>query len=552
VLLRPVAAASGSSADSGSEETMNDSDSDAPALGHFLAVLRGGVWLILLAIGLTTATAVFVSLRQEERFKASADVFLRTQSVAASLGDVPQSTEDPERAAETQARLARAPAVARAALRAAGAEHRPAEGFFGYSSVSAAPDADFLTFSVTDSDRDLAKRLATAYATAYTRYRKNLDIESLVQARREIKRELRTLRARGEQTSRQYATLAESDHRLRTSELLQTANAALARPAENAQRIQPRPVRDAVLAGTFGLLFGVALAFMTDALNTRVRTAEEVEERLGLVLLGRIRELPLRTLGGRRTLTMLAAPGSAEAEAFRVLATNIDFVNPGREASKILFTSALRGEGKSATIANLAVAFARTGRHIVLVDLDLRAPSIHRLFGLSQEKSGVTRVALGQTKLNEALIPIPIVEDGDAAAQFAVDGAGQGTLEILLSGPLPPNPGEFIASTSSLTKILTQLAQRADLVLVDAPPILEVSETMALSTAVDATVIVTRIGELRRSVLNELRRVLEGAPIRKLGFVATGPKAVGDYQYGYGYTPADVDEFERRFERERL
>jgi Mrp family chromosome partitioning ATPase len=159
---------------------------------------------------------------------------------------------------------------------------------------------------------------------------------------------------------------------------------------------------------------------------------------------------------------------------------------------------------------------------------------------------------LGQTKLNEALIPIPIVEDGDAAAQFAVDSAGQGTLEILLSGPLPPNPGEFIASTSSLTKILTQLAQRADLVLVDAPPILEVSETMALSTAVDATVIVTRIGELRRSVLNELRRVLEGAPIRKLGFVATGPKAVGDYQYGYGYTPADVDEFERRFERERL
>jgi len=531
---------------------MNDAHSDAPALGHFLAVLRGGVWLILLAVGLTTATAVFFSLRQDERYKASAEVVLRTPSVVGTLGEAPQPTEDPERAAETQARLARGPAVARAALRAVGAERRALDDFYADSKVSAAPDADFLTFSVVDSDPRFAKRLATAYATAYTKYRKNLDIASLIQARREIERELGALRARGEQTSRLYATLAESDQRLRTNELLQTANAALARPADRAERVQPRPLRDAILAGTFGLLFGVALAFATDALNTRVRTAEEVEERLGLVLLGRIPELPMRTLGGRRTLTMLAAPGAPDAEAFRVLATNIDFVNPGQEASKILFTSALRGEGKSATVANLAVAFARTGRHIVLVDLDLRAPSVHRLFGLPADQSGATRVALGQTTLEDALVRIPVLDDGDASTQFAADAAGHGTLEVLPSGPLPPNPGEFIASTTALADILSRLAGRADVVLVDAPPMLEVSETMTLSRAVDAAVIVTRIGEMRRSVLNELRRVLESAPVRKLGFVATGPKALGGYQYSYGYAGSDADVFERRREHERL
>ena len=234
---------------------------------------------------------------------------------------------------------------------------------------------------------------------------------------------------------------------------------------------------------------------------------------------------------------MLADPHKPAAEAFRVLATNIDFVNHDRGARTIMVTSARRGEGKSTTVANLAVAFARSGRRVALVDLDLRMPTIANFFGLNG-RPGLTHVALGQKQLDEAVAKIAVVDESERDLRGG-NGSVQGMLEVLPSGPLPPNPLEFL-SQSGLSDVLARVTDRADLVLIDATPLLDLSDAMALAARVDAVLVVTRMDNLRRPVLDEMSRVLSGVPVVKLGFVLTGTKADGGYGYGgYGYGSAN-------------
>ncbi len=519
---------------------------DASGLSHYLRVLRRGLWIVVLTTAAMTALAVYLSARQPKLFEASADVFLNTQNLAASLSDIQPPYVDPVRAAETQARLARGPAVAARAIRDGRISGRTGADLLGQSSVATTPNADLLTFSVTDGDPAMATRLATAYANAYTDYRHELDTRSLVQAREEIERRMTELRAEGGQGSQLYTSLADKDQRLRTTELLQTSNASVVRAANDAAQIQPQPRRNGILAAILGLMLGVALAFLRDALNTRVRTAAEIQERLDLPLLGRV-PAPPKKLRGKNRLTMMASPNAPEAEAFRILATNLDFMNIDRGASSVLITSASRGEGKSTTISNLAVAFARAGRRVVLVDLDLRRPSIQRYFNIDTDL-GITNVALGRATLDQALVRIPVLGDGREAAHASSNGGSTvGSLDVLPAGSLPPNAGEF-AGSRALTDVLMQVGERADLVLVDAPPILQVSDAMMLSAKLDGMLVVTRLPEIRRPVVEELRRVLETAPIVKLGFVVTGASAEEGYGYGYGYGYA----YEGRRETERV
>ncbi len=234
---------------------------------------------------------------------------------------------------------------------------------------------------------------------------------------------------------------------------------------------------------------------------------------------------------------MLADPHTPAAEAFRVLATNVDFVNHDRGAKTIMVTSARRAEGKSTTIANLAIAFARAGRRVALVDLDLRRPTIATFFGL-KGRPGLTEVALGYTELDEAVAKVPVVDESELSLR-AGNGSVRGMLDVLPSGPLPPNPPEFL-SQAGLSEVLAQVSERADLVLIDATPLLDLSDAMALAARVDAVLVVTRMDNLRRSVLDEMTRVLSSVPVVKLGFVLTGTKADGGYAYGgyghdYGY-----------------
>jgi Mrp family chromosome partitioning ATPase len=234
-------------------------------------------------------------------------------------------------------------------------------------------------------------------------------------------------------------------------------------------------------------------------------------------------------------------PTSVEAEAFRVLRTNMDFASLDHPARSVMITSALEKEGKSTTISNLAIVEARAGKRVVLVDLDLRRPRLDKFFKLGGQP-GLTNVILGHSTLEEATAHIAIRADahGDVAAGGNGNGNGhghapiEGILDVIPSGPIPPDPGEFV-STTALARVLETLAGRYDLVLIDAPPLLRVGDALTLASKVSALIVVTRLPGMRRPIVNELRRVLDTCPTRVLGFVLTGAQGGAGYGQGYYY-----------------
>lgn len=509
---------------------------DVLALRHYLSVVRRGWWIIALTAILSTAAGVLLSFRQDTSYRASAAVFLGTTNPAFLFSGIPQPSSSPDRHLQNEATIARLPAVADLAVEIAGIPGYTAGRLFGSSSVTPASGTDLLLFSVTDARATVAERAATSYAQAYTKYKQQVDTSAIVRARERYDQQIAELESAGDRNSARYVELVTQADRLRTLEvLLQGSNQLTIRPALGAVRSGPEPTRNGVLGFVFGLLLGTGLAFLRDAVNTRIRSVGEVEDRLGLSLLGRIPE-PSRSLRRKDRLVMLESPRSAEAEAFRILAANVELVNLDRDARTIVVTSPLGGEGKSTTVANLAIAFARAGRRVVLVDLDLRRSSLDRFFADDDPAigaPGLTHVLLGRATLVEALLPVPI---DDSELGFEPSSNGRPVLlEVLRTGPPMPNPAEFVVS-HALEDILAQLVERADLVLIDAAPLLLVSDTVALSSRVDALIVVVRPATTRRPVLGELRRVLDSARAVKLGFVLTG--VTGDEGFGDGYGPS--------------
>ena len=265
------------------------------------------------------------------------------------------------------------PQLALRVIRQNGLQGDTAESFLDDSRVAAAANADILDFTVTAAQPEAAKKLATAYAVEFTRYRSELEVAGFARAQRQVERRLRQLKASGDGGSRIYESLLEKREQLRTLAALGLQNAVLLRSADEATRVQPRPVRNGVLAGLLGLLLGVSAAGVAEALDTRTRSSKEVSATLELPLIGRV---PASTYKRRKRapLVMLRAPSGPDAEAFRIVRANLDVLLRNTERRTIMVTSALGDEGKSLTLSNLAIALALAGRHVVAVDLDLDNP----------------------------------------------------------------------------------------------------------------------------------------------------------------------------------
>lgn len=512
---------------------------------EFLKIVRRRAWIVLLAGLLLPAAAMYYSMRQPDLYQATSKVLLSRQNLAATISGIPDYAFYDPSVAQTQAELAKDTQVAERTLRATGVTSLTAEELLDETEVTPQKDTDLLTFSVTDGNATRAARLATEYARQYTLYRAELDTGSVKRGLADLGTRLDQLTAQGKRRTAAYRDLVRRQQQLQTLQALLTSNASLVRAASGAVQVQPKPVRNGFVGLALGLILGVGLALLWEALDTRVRSAEDIEKHLGMPLLARLSEPPGR-LQRKNSLVMIAEPAGHQAESFRMLRTNIDFVNLDRGARVIMVSSALDREGKSTTIANLAVAYARTGRRVVLVDFDLRRPALGRFFGLPR-REGLTNVALGELSLDDAIKYVAVEPEGAASpgsqsssANGNRPGAIEGVLEVLLSGPAPPAATEFVASRAA-GDVLDELRKHADLVLIDAPPLLQVGDAMNLTARVDAMFVVTRLKILRRPILSELARVLEACPAEKLGFVLTGAK----YEEGYGYAGYHYEKSDR-------
>jgi tyrosine-protein kinase len=477
--------------------------------------------MVIAAIVVVPLIAFVVSHRQLPLYQSTATVLVNEQSPVDAVTVLgAQAPSPPDRYAATQAALARVGTVAEIAVESARVPGTTAGGLLASSSVTANPTADLLSFSVTSPDPALAQTLANAYAKAFTTYRRRLDVRALTTAIADVQRHLATLRAAGQGGSPLYLQLEGNERNLESLQTLQSAgsSAQVVGHAGPGTQVQPKTTRNVALGVLVGIALGVGLAFLRETLDTRVRSADEVGDRLGLPLLGHVPR-PDGHLNGN--LAALSEPTGAGAEAFRILRTSLDITRLQNDVASIVITSTTEGEGKSTTAANLAVTLARSGRHVILLDLDVRQPGVDRFFDLA-DRPGLTRVAAGEATMAEALSVVD-VHPGSVVAD-------NGILEVVKVGPAPPDPGEFLSSTF-VTEAVHALAKRCDVLLIDSPPMLAVGDAMVIATSADAVVVVTELNAIRRLTLAETRRILESCPARKLGFIATG----GDSGSGYGY-----------------
>jgi capsular exopolysaccharide synthesis family protein len=514
-------------------------DQEAPAesavgASNYAALIRRRAWIIAAALLLTPVCAVVWSLRETPQYAASAQVLISQPNFGSLVNGFAATPTDPARTSSTLADLARVPAVVHRALVDAHLDsQRTIASFLNNSSVAATSGADLLQFSVRDTQPVLAVRLATAYARAFATYRNQLDAQALDQARAGVVAQLKKLAAAGEQKSAIYAELAAKKRQLGALGALRTGSAVVVQRGSDATKVRPRPKHAALLGLGMGLLLAVGLASLLETLDTRVRSGDELEQRLGRPILGLV---PLPKPSSGEPLPMLDRPDGAEAEAFRMLRTGLDFVSLNRQTRSILVTSSVSLEGKSITSANLAVALALSRRLVILCDLDARRASLARLFGV-EGGPGIADVALGRVKLEDALIRIPI---RPADVKAGRGGELEGSLRLLTLGrTLPPDPGEFVGN-ARVRSILQQLKELADIVLVDGPPLLPVSDARTIATEVDGVIFVSRLKTARRSMVKDSARVLERLQTPLLGVVITDetpPNAKYEYPT-YGH-PAD-------------
>lgn len=522
---------------------MDPSAARESLLHEYFAVVRRNRRLVLAAMVVVPLAAIVFSLMQSVRYSATARVLLNPQSLSSTPGSTsptPAPLDPPDRIADTQAELARVSTVVHHVLRNSRfTTVMSVQQFLASSSVSADPNSDLLAFTATAGTSAAAQALATAYANAFTAYRRALDTAPLRQARSELQQRLATLQAEGRRRSSLYTSLQAKDEGLQSLEALQTSNATVVQQATTAARVQPMTTRNAVLGVGVGLLLGVALAFLRQAIGARVVTAGEVGSGLRLPLLGRLWEAP-RAVRKQDALVTVADSSGALAQAYRLLRASVDSVMPTRlEASRkvahsIAITSATAGEGRSTTVANLGVAFARAGRRVALVNADLRRPaderrpSLDRFFGLDL-RLGLADVVRGRATLESALVYADVsapAEPAEAAGSDPPEGAPEpltstpAGLWVLPAGSPSTDLGDP-ATLARLDDVLEDLAMRVDIVLVDSPPLLVSADTLELVKRVDAAVVVVRANRITRPTLAELARLLDSSPVYKMGFVLT-------------------------------
>jgi succinoglycan biosynthesis transport protein ExoP len=275
--------------------------------------------------------------------------------------------------------------------------------------------------------------------------------------------------------------------------------------------ISPKPLQNYLIGFALGLVLGAGAAFVLESLDRRLKDSDDVEAATGLTVLGVVPyDMP-----GEPTPAE-THPMSVRAEAYRKVRTNLAFVTESGAPKSIIITSAASSEGKTSLAVNLAIAGARSGQRVILVDADLRRPMVHTYLE-TPPHTGLVDVLAGTTALAEAI-------------QYS----HRGHVDVLVSGPVPSNPNELIGSETMLETIRL-LEDDYDMVIIDTPPVLPVADALHLSVNVDAVVVVTRLGETTRDRLRRTKEALVNVHAVIVGVVPNGAIQREDSAYSYAY-----------------
>lgn len=484
----------------------------------------GRRWRIFVPVALATPlVALALTASTRATYESSAEVLIDRKGQAISgLRDLDWYYYDASRALNTQVELARLPDVERRVVEAAKKEGLNASGLWGRSTVTEDGVTDLMTFRVRDGDPETAAQLATIYAREYVAHRRAIDTTALRRARAVLSAQLARARAQGVDPAT-YAHLAEKQQQIQTGLAALSANTRLVRPGVGATRVAPLVLNETLLAVALGLVVGLGLAALASLLDARARSADEISEQLGLPLLGRI---PLERGGGQRTSSAEALhlyEDSIVAEPMEMLRANLELVLDDGPAL-VMVTSSVPNEGTTRTAAQLAVALARAGRDVVLVDLDLRRPSVARAFDVPKAP-GIVELARGRTTREQAAHAVAFSEKAsDGSIPGDTQPVSHGRLRVVPAGNTLTADSESITASPGLRTALDSLKQDAEVVLVDAPPLLRSGDALTLSSQVDALLLLAHTHRYRRHFARELTRLLAQSPARPLGLVVVGER----------------------------
>jgi capsular exopolysaccharide synthesis family protein len=474
---------------------------DATDPRDLLRLLRRRGWILLLCVIVIPAAVYVYSERLTKTY--SSTVIVQPQATADPAQILSGNASAPQNTAGV-ASLAETASVRTTAERL---QHVPIGSI---AAVTATSDSDtgFVTLKVTGPTSLQAQRNARAVTEALGATRRKQSVKQISTALEGIQSQL------ARETDRTQRTLLrDQQQKLRTVQVAQNQNLGVVEPPLLGDLVAPHPARNALLALIAAILIGIGLMVLVERLDRKVRRPEELETIAGVPLLGTI---PKEAFPGESS-------GPPVSEAFQTLRDSLTYFNIDRDLTTLVVVSPLKGEGKTTVVSHLAVAFARAGKRVIAVDTDMRHPQLASRFGLDNSP-GLSEV-LGS--------------DTPESALRSVDGF-DGLLQVMPGGKTAPNPSELLGS-ASMSSMLSRFSEVCDLVLIDTPPLLVISDAFALLQQGSGLVGVARVEQTRSDVVARMVDVISTADGRLLGMVATGSREPARYGYGYGYQDASGD-----------
>jgi len=512
---------------------MNENAERELTLRDYARVVARRKWIVIAAVGTTVLAALGMSALQNPIYEASAQMLVVTRSSDTVFGNASGNAGNPERAVATEIKVLESERVAdrvRTDLDLA-AEPPPVSG-------RAVGATDVINASVQSGDATTARILADAYVNAYISVKREQSVNALVAAGTELQKKVTELQQKVEAIDQtvldapeeqraqveadnagerrilvdQQALFNQKLDELQVDAALTAGSAQVVRQASQpASPIEPTPLRTAAVALIISLFLGLAAAFLLDYLDDSIRTRDDLERVSGgLPVLGIV---PIDPPPDNRPIS-ISKPADFAVETYRGLRTSLQFLSLDAEVHILQVTSPLSGDGKTTTAANLAVVLAQAGRRVVLIDADLRKPRLHELFSVDPSQ-GLTTALLG------------------APVQPLVQRVFE-NLDLLPSGPVPPNPSEMLGSRQ-MRAVLAALAESYEFVIVDSAPVLPVTDSVALSTLVQGVLLVTKAGSTSSKQISDALMLLRRVQAPVLGTVLNKSGKGGHGGYG-GYS----------------
>jgi capsular exopolysaccharide synthesis family protein len=503
-----------------------------PSAVEYLRIIQRRKWWLIASTLLVTLAALGFSYSETKAYSATASILIEPVPTTASLtGSAPATLGVTDVATQEQVLGA---SQIRSAVKAA-------IGISGTISVGTVSGTNIITVTATEPTARESSRVANAYARAFIAYRAQQAVSSIDKATGQLQARLTGLETLAASIERQLSSLsstsptaqalqAELQAALSDEGVVQGQLEALNLGASTASGAaivtsaktptapsKPKTTRNVGLGLAAGILLGLAACVLVDNMDDSIRTKDELQELLGVPVLGLIPRVPDWKSPDQPMLVSSTRPQSPAAEAYRSLRTALQFVLLDKRVKTVLISSPLPGDGKTATTANLGVAMARAGQQVLVVSGDLRRPRLGAFLGCD-EGLGLASIALGGTDLSEAVRPVPGVRG----------------LWFLGTGPISPEPSEFLSSRR-VSEIIASAADRYDLVLVDCAPLLPVADALAAVRWSDGMLVVAQASSTRRRDLRRSRELLDTADANIIGtvFNNVGENAMGYYGHGY-------------------